>query len=62
MTVLAIPKSGERFTIYSDSSYQGLGYVLMRYGTVIAYESRQLKPHDKNYPTHDLKLTAIVFV
>ena len=29
---------------------------------MIAYASRQLKPHEKNYPTHDLELTAIVFV
>jgi len=29
---------------------------------VVAYASRQLKVHDKNYPTHDLELTTIVFV
>ena len=28
---------------------------------VIAYASRQLKPHEVNYPTHDLELAAIVF-
>ena len=28
---------------------------------VITYGSRQLKPHEKNYPTHDLDLAAIVF-
>ena len=28
---------------------------------MVAYASRQLKPHEKNYPTHDLELTAIVF-
>jgi len=27
----------------------------------VAYASRQLKPHEKNYPTHDLELAAIVF-
>ncbi|XP_070025756.1 uncharacterized protein [Nicotiana sylvestris] len=29
-------------------------------GRVIAYASRHLKPHEKNYPVHDLKLPAIV--
>jgi hypothetical protein len=28
---------------------------------VISYISRKLKPHKKNYPTHDLELAAIVF-
>jgi len=27
----------------------------------IAYTSRQLKPSEKNYPTHDLELAAVVF-
>ena len=59
--VLAIPKSGERFLIYSDASHQGLGCVLMQDGKVFAYGSRQLKVHEKNYPIHDLELAAIVF-
>ena len=33
----------------------------MQEGKVVAYSSKQLKPHEKNYPTHDLKLAAIVF-
>ena len=28
---------------------------------VVAYASRQLKQHEKNYPTHDLELAAVVF-
>ncbi|XP_070039446.1 uncharacterized protein [Nicotiana tomentosiformis] len=31
-------------------------------GEVISYASRQLKPHEKNYPIHDLELAAIVHV
>ncbi|GJU90213.1 putative reverse transcriptase domain-containing protein [Tanacetum coccineum] len=31
------------------------------WGKVIAYASRQLKIHKKNYTTHDLKLGAVVF-
>ena len=34
---------------------------LMQEGKVVAYASRQLKPHEKNYPTHDLELATIVF-
>ncbi|KAG8472918.1 hypothetical protein CXB51_034806 [Gossypium anomalum] len=45
----------------NEASLNGLGCVLMQYDKVIAYASRQLKPHEKNYPTHDLKLVAIVF-
>ena len=33
----------------------------MRHGKVVAYASTQLKVHDRNYPTHDLELTAVVF-
>ena len=47
--------------IFSDASLHGLGCVLMQEGKVVAYASRQLKPHEKNYPTHDLELAAIVF-
>ncbi|WMV24856.1 hypothetical protein MTR67_018241 [Solanum verrucosum] len=39
----------------------GLGCVLMQRSKVIAYASRKLKVHEKNYPTHDLKLAAVVF-
>ena len=59
--VLVQPESGKEFVIYSDASLNGLGCVLMQEGKVIAYASRQLKPHEKNYPTHDLELAAIVF-
>nr|GFB10465.1 retrovirus-related Pol polyprotein from transposon 17.6 [Tanacetum cinerariifolium] len=49
------------FHIYSDASKKGLGCVLMQHGKVIAYASRQLKPYEVNYPTHDLELAAVVF-
>ncbi|KAL8133603.1 hypothetical protein AgCh_008888 [Apium graveolens] len=45
----------------SDASHKGLGCVLMQHSKVIAYASRQLKPHELKYPTHDLELAAIVF-
>ncbi|KAG8478614.1 hypothetical protein CXB51_028428 [Gossypium anomalum] len=59
--VLVQPESGKEFVIYSDASLIGLGCVLMQEGKVISYASRQLKPHEKNYLTHDLELVAIVF-
>ncbi|GJX94813.1 putative reverse transcriptase domain-containing protein [Tanacetum coccineum] len=40
---------------------QKLGCVLMQRDKVIAYASRQLKNHEKNYTTHDLELGAVVF-
>jgi hypothetical protein len=59
--VLTLPEGVEGFAIYSDASHHGLGCVLMQYGRVIAYASRQLKTHERNYPTHDLELAALVF-
>nr|GFA19864.1 retrotransposon protein, putative, Ty3-gypsy subclass [Tanacetum cinerariifolium] len=47
--------------VSSDASKKGLGCVLMQHGKVIAYASRQLKPYEVNYPTHDLELAAVVF-
>ena len=47
--------------IFSDASLNGLECVLMQGGKVVAYASRQLKPHEKNYSTYDLELAAIVF-
>ena len=47
--------------IFSDASLNGLGCVLMQEGKGVAYASRQLKPHEKNYPTRDMELAAIVF-
>ncbi|KAA3461970.1 DNA/RNA polymerases superfamily protein [Gossypium australe] len=59
--VLVQHESGKEFIVYSDASLNGLGCVLMQEGKDIAYASRQLKPHEKNYSTHDLELAAIVF-
>lgn len=59
--VLALPDEGQQYEVYSDASKYGLGCVLMQNRKVIAYASRQLKPYEVNYPTHDLELAAIVF-
>nr|GEZ75634.1 retrotransposon protein, putative, Ty3-gypsy subclass [Tanacetum cinerariifolium] len=56
--VLTLPSGSGRFQIYSDASKKGLGCVLMQHRKVIAYASKQLKPYEVNYPTHDLELAA----
>nr|GEW73569.1 retrotransposon protein, putative, Ty3-gypsy subclass [Tanacetum cinerariifolium] len=59
--VLALPEGSEDFVVYCDDSHKGLGAVLMQREKVIAYASRQLKIHEKNYMTHYLKLGSVVF-
>ena len=59
--VLVLPEGTEGYVVYCDASGVGLECVLMQHGKVIAYASRQLRPHEKNYPTHDLELAAVVF-
>ncbi|KAL0392765.1 UNVERIFIED_CONTAM: Retrovirus-related Pol polyprotein from transposon opus [Sesamum radiatum] len=58
--ILALPSGDGGYVVYTDASRQGLGCVLMQHGKVIAYALRQLRPHEINYPTHDLELAAIV--
>ena len=48
------------FQMYSDASRLGLGGVLMQDGRVVSYASRQLRPHELDYATHDLELAAVV--
>ena len=57
-----VPNPELRCVVYTDASRSGLECVLMQDGRVIAYASRQLKPHELNYLTHDLKLTVVIFV
>ena len=59
--VLVLPDTSKDFVVFCDASLQGLGCVLMQDGHVVAYASRQLKPHEHNYPTHDLELAAVVY-
>nr|GFA42794.1 putative reverse transcriptase domain-containing protein [Tanacetum cinerariifolium] len=57
--ILALPEGNDDFVNYCDASIQGLGAVLMQREKVIAYASRQLKPHEENYTTHDLEFGAV---
>ncbi|GKB92343.1 putative reverse transcriptase domain-containing protein [Tanacetum coccineum] len=59
--ILALPEGNDDFVVYCDASHQGLGAVLMQREKVIAYASRQLKPNEENYTTHDLEFRAVVF-
>nr|GEV09568.1 hypothetical protein [Tanacetum cinerariifolium] len=59
--ILALPEGSDNFVVYCDASHKGLGTVPMQREKVIAYASRQLKVHKKNYTTHDLKLGTVVF-
>nr|ABA95104.1 retrotransposon protein, putative, Ty3-gypsy subclass [Oryza sativa Japonica Group] len=58
--ILILPDPKKGFQVYCDASKLGLGCVLMQDGKVVAYASRQLRPHEKNYPTHDIELAAVV--
>ena len=59
--VLIVPHESGNLVVYSDISMKGFGCVLMKNGKVIAYDSRQLKDYEQDYPTYDLKLAAMVF-
>ncbi|KAL8109057.1 hypothetical protein AgCh_025231 [Apium graveolens] len=59
--ILSLPDDQGNFVIYCDASHKGLGCVFMQHDKVIAYASRQQKPHEQKYPTHNLELAAIVF-
>ncbi|GJW70978.1 putative reverse transcriptase domain-containing protein [Tanacetum coccineum] len=59
--IVALPEGSEDFVVYCDAPHKGLGAVLMQREKVIAYASRQLKVHEKNYTTHDLELGSVVF-
>ena len=58
--MLILPNIHKDFQVYCDASRQGFGGVLMQDGKVVAYTSRQLRPHEVNYATHDLELAAVV--
>nr|GEW41650.1 retrotransposon protein, putative, Ty3-gypsy subclass [Tanacetum cinerariifolium] len=59
--ILDLPEGSENFVVYCDASHKRLGAVLMQREKVIAYTSRQLKIHEKNYTIHDLELGVVVF-
>ena len=59
--IVIILERGLSYSVFCDASREGLGCVLMQEDKVVAYGSRQLKTHERNYPTHDLELAAVIF-
>ena len=58
--LLTLPEGTKGFVVYCDTSRVGLRCVLMQHGKVVAYASKKLKVHERNYPPHDLELAAVV--
>jgi hypothetical protein len=61
MLILKVPDIDTDFSVCNDASKEGLGRVLMQDGRVIAYISRKLRRHEKNYAMHNLELLALVY-
>lgn len=59
---LALLINGKNFIMFFDASLYGLGAVLIQYRNVISYTLSQLRPHEKNYLTHDVDLATVVFI
>ncbi|GKA45337.1 putative reverse transcriptase domain-containing protein [Tanacetum coccineum] len=57
--VLFVKKKDGSFQMCID--YRELNKLMMQREKVIAYASRHLKIHEKNYTTHDFELRAVVF-
>ena len=58
--ILRIVDPNKDFIVCTDTCNDGLGGVLTQEGHVIAYESRKLKIHEKNYATYDLELADVI--
>jgi len=58
--ILTPPDESQPFQVFCDASLNGLGGVLMQGRSIVAYTSRQLKQAERNYPTHDLELAAVI--
>lgn len=58
--MLTLPMESVGYVVYTVASQKGLGCVLMQQGRVVSYALRQLKDHEKNFPTHDLELAVVV--
>ena len=59
--ILRIVDPNKDFVVCIDACNDGLGGVLIQEGHVIAYESRKLKIHEKNYATYNLELAAVIY-
>jgi len=57
--VLTMADLTKGFDVFCDASKIGLVCVLTQDGKVVEYLSCQFKPHEVNYPTHDLELAVV---
>nr|GEU53766.1 putative reverse transcriptase domain-containing protein [Tanacetum cinerariifolium] len=57
--IMSLLEGSENFVVHCDTLHKGLCMVLTQKEKVIAYASRQLKVHEKNYTTHDLELRDV---
>ena len=58
--VLVVPNPIGDFMVCTDALLEGVSVVLMQDGCVIVYNSRKLKDHELNYPTHDLERVVVM--
>ena len=58
--ILKIVDPFKYFVVCIDACKEGLGRVLIQENYVVAYESRKLKEHEKNYMTRDLELATLI--
>ena len=58
--LLAYPKYGEVFNIYTDASTRQLGAVITQNGRPLAFFSRKLSKAQQKYSITELELLSIV--
>lgn len=58
--ILALPDFTKEFEVQTDASEYALGGVLLQDNHPVAYESRKLKPAERNYPAHDKEMVAVI--
>ena len=58
--ILNITDPFKDFVVCTDACKEGLGGFLLQENYGVAYESRKLKEHEKNYAAHDLELSSII--
>ncbi|KAF1336548.1 reverse transcriptase, partial [Globisporangium splendens] len=64
--VLALPNHDKPFHVVCDASDYAIGCALMQHDDggherVVSYQSRQLRPAERNYPVHDKELLAMKY-
>ena len=60
-SILALPSSMEGYVIYNNASLKDLDCILIQHMKVVTYASRQLRPYEENYLTHDLEFATVVY-